>query len=170
MSEDDRMGSEIGESVYIESQVIMTTVRFLAPFSLTFALFLVFHGADSPGGSFQGGAIAGATILMMAFAFGIDPTRHWIPNVGIVALAAGGVIAFALVGAIPMVFGGAFLEHPLYESTVGIATKWGLEAVEIVGVAPIVSGAIIGLFFAIAAGFLPLQIGERPDEEVSERD
>lgn len=164
----ERSGSsEIGESVYIESKVIMTTVRFLAPFSLTFALFLVFHGADTPGGSFQGGAIAGATILMMAFAFGIDPTRHWIANTSLVVLTAGGVIAFAAVGLIPMAVGGAFLEHPSFDATFGIATKWGLEAVEVAGIAPIVSGAIVGLFFAIAAGFVPLQIGDRATDEVT---
>lgn len=142
------------ESMYVESQVIMTTVRVIAPFSLTYALFLAFHGADSPGGSFQGGAIAGATVLMIAFAFGIEPTRDWLRNRTVVVLASGGIAMFALVGLVPMWFGGAFLEHAVYESALGIKTKWGLEAIEVVGVAPIVSGVIVGLFFAIAAGFL----------------
>lgn len=155
--------SDIGESVYIESQVIMTTVRFLAPFTLTFALFLAFHGADTPGGSFQGGAIAGTTILMLAFAFGIDPTRHWIQNRAIVGLTAGGVIAFAAIGTIPMVFGRSFLEHAALER-LDIATKWGLEGVELLGVTPIVAGAFVGLFFAIAAGFLPIELDTQEGE------
>lgn len=139
-------------STYVESQIIMTAVRVVAPFALTYGLFLTFHGADSPGGSFQGGAILGATILMVAFAFGIEPTREWIKNRTVVALAAGGTAVFTLVGLIPIAFGGRFLEHPFYEERFGIDTKWGLEAIEIGGVAPIVAGVVIGLFFVIAAG------------------
>lgn len=146
--------SEYEESTYTESQVIMSTVRIVAPFSLTYGLFLMFHGADSPGGSFQGGAIIGATILMVAFAFGIEPTRQWLSNRTVVALAAGGTAVFVLVGLIPILGGGRFLEHQFYVDVGLIETpKWGLEAIEIGGVAPIVAGVVIGLFFAIAAGF-----------------
>ena len=63
--------SDPNESAYVESQIIMSTVRIVAPFALTYGLFLMFHGSDSPGGSFQGGAIVGSTVLMIAFAFGI---------------------------------------------------------------------------------------------------
>jgi multicomponent Na+:H+ antiporter subunit B len=167
----DREGDspEIGDpdrsrSTYVESQVIMTTVRIIAPFSLTYGLFLMFHGADSPGGSFQGGAIIGATILMIAFAFGIEPTRDWLRNRTVVVLAAGGTAVFALVGLIPMAYGSNFLEHPFYEEQFGIKTKWGLEAIEVGGVAPIVAGVVVGLFFLIAAGSLP------EGEEVTEDD
>jgi len=142
------------ESTYVESQVIMTTVRVVAPFSLTYGLFLMFHGADTPGGSFQGGAIMGATVLMIAFAFGVMPTREWLRNRTVVALAAGGTAAFALVGLVPMAFGDSFLAHPRYEAEFGIATKWGLEAIEVGGVAPIVTGVVVGLFFVLASGVL----------------
>jgi len=139
-------------SAYVESQIIMTTVRVVAPFSLTYGLFLMFHGANSPGGSFQGGAIAGATILMIAFAFGIEPTRDWLNNRTVVIMAAGGTAVFTMVGLIPLLFGDSFLAHPFYYEEFGIKTKWGLEAIEVGGVAPIVAGVVIGLFFVIAAG------------------
>ncbi len=145
---------EEDESTYVESQVIMSTVRVVAPFSLTYGLFLMFHGADSPGGSFQGGAIIGSTILMVAFAFGIEPTRQWLRNRTVVALAAGGTAVFVLVGLVPLLGGGNFLEHHFYVDIGLIDTpKWGLEAIEIGGVAPIVAGVVIGMFFVIAAGF-----------------
>lgn len=140
------------EHVYTESPIIMTTVRTTSLFALVYGLFLVFHGADTPGGSFQGGAIIGATVLMIAFAFGIEPTREWIANQTVVALVGGGAFVFTAVGLIPMAFGGRFLEHPLFEAQFGINTKWGLEAIEVGGVAPIVAGAVIGLFYVIAAG------------------
>jgi multicomponent Na+:H+ antiporter subunit B len=140
--------------MYVESQIIMSTVRVVAPFALTYGLFLTFHGGGSPGGGFQGGAIIGATVLMIAFAFGIEPTRDWLRNRTVVALATGGVVAFALIGLVPVVFGGMnFLEYDFYVD-VGLITspKWGLESIEIVGIAPIVSGVVVGLFFVIAAG------------------
>lgn len=149
---DAPMVSNPAESTYVESQVIMTTVRAVTPFSLTYGLFLMFHGADSPGGSFQGGAIIAATVLMIAFAFGVAPTREWLRNRTVVALAAGGTAAFALVGLVPMAFGDSFLAHPLFEEEFGIKTKWGLEAIEVGGVAPIVAGVLVGLFFVLAAG------------------
>lgn len=156
------------ESTYVESEVIMSTVRVVAPFALTYGLFLMFHGADSPGGSFQGGAIIGATILMIAFAFGIEPTRDWLKNRTVVALAAGGTAVFALVGLIPMLYGDNFLAHPFYEEQFGINTKWGLEAIEIGGVAPIVAGVVIGLFFVIAAGLGGDRLGTTVEEVIED--
>jgi len=141
-----------GRSAYVESQIIMTTVQVVTPFSLTYGLFLMFHGADSPGGSFQGGAVMAATVLMIAFAFGVAPTRDWLRNRTVVALAAGGAAAFAAVGLVPVLFGDSFLAHPRLEPALGIDTKWGLEAIEVAGVAPIVAGVLVGLFFVIAAG------------------
>ncbi|WP_436935503.1 MnhB domain-containing protein [Halovenus marina] len=155
--------SESQRSAYVESEIIMTTVRVVSPFSLTYGLFTMFHGANSPGGSFQGGAIIGATILMIAFAFGIEPTRDWIQNRVVTVLAAGGVAMFAIIGLVPVAFGRNFLEHPFFEDAWGIKTKWGLEAIELTGVAPIVAGVVIALFFLIAAG-------PNPVEEVTEDD
>ena len=135
---------------YVESSVIMTTVRVLAPFVFTFGLFVMFHGADSSGGGFQGGTIVAATVIMLAFAFGIEPTRQWFANAAVVGLVAGGVIAFGLIGLGPLFTGGRFLEYAAY----GIhhAPAYGIEAVEL-AIGAIVSGVISGLFFAIAHGF-----------------
>lgn len=135
---------------YVESSVIMTTVRILAPFVFTFGLFVMFHGTSSSGGGFQGGAIVSAMIIMLAFAYGIEPTRQWFVNTAVVGLVAGGVLVFALIGLGPMLLGGTFLEYELYN--VPDATKYGIEGVEL-GIGAIVSGVISGLFFAIAHGF-----------------
>lgn len=178
MSEDPSDQSS-SRRVYVESPVIMTTVRIVAPFVLTYGLFLTFHGGDTPGGGFQGGAIIGATVLMIAFAFGIEPTREWLRNRTVVGLAAGGTVGFALVGLVPMIYGDSFLAHSAYETALDIPTKYGLEAVEILGVMPIVSGVLVGLFFVIAAGSYagkdtrsPVSrwIRFEPSEEVSDDD
>ncbi|MFT4882646.1 MAG: multicomponent Na+:H+ antiporter subunit B [Natronomonas sp.] len=138
------------DSLYTESEVIMSTVRVVAPFVLTFGLFITFHGADSPGGGFQGGALVGTVILMLAFAFGIEPTRRWLGRRAVTLVAALGLLVFAGIGFGSVALGGGFLEYALYP--LDHPTKLGIEAVEIGGIALIVAGVITGLFFLTAAG------------------
>lgn len=136
--------------LYIESEVIMSAVRVVAPFVLTFGLYITFHGADSPGGGFQGGALVGAVVLMLAFAFGIDSTRRWLGPKIVTLVAALGVTVFAAIGFGSVALGGNFLEYARYP--LDHPTKLGIEAVEIGGIALIVAGVITGLFFLTAAG------------------
>ncbi|MUV86621.1 cation:proton antiporter [Natronomonas sp. CBA1123] len=135
---------------YTESEVIMSTVRVVTPFVLTFGLYITFHGADSPGGGFQGGALVGVVVLMLAFAFGIDPTRRWLGTKAVTLVASLGLLVFAAIGLGSVVLGGAFLEYTRYP--LEDAAKYGIEAVEIGGIALIVAGVIMGLFFLTAAG------------------
>lgn len=137
-------------SPYTESQVIMTTVKLVSPFVFTYGLFITFHGGGSPGGGFQGGAIMAAVVLMIAFAFGIESTREWLSNPVLVGLSVGGVLVFAGIGLVGLAGGGTFLDYsflPIPEPM-----KYGMEGVEILGIAPIVASVLIGLFFLLAAG------------------
>ncbi|MFA9427577.1 MnhB domain-containing protein [Natronorubrum sp. A-ect3] len=147
--------AESYDDTYTESQVIMTSVKIIAPFILTYGMFMSLHGADTPGGSFQGGAIIGVTVLMLAFAFGIEPTRRWLKNSFIVGLVTGGVTIFIATGLATIALGGNFLEYDQFTEAFGIAHYWGMEAIEVGGVALIVAGIVITLFFATAAGFTP---------------
>ncbi|WP_254274027.1 Na(+)/H(+) antiporter subunit B [Haloarcula marina] len=153
MSFDDRPG------LYVESTIIMTTVRVVAPFVLTFALFIMFHGADTPGGGFQGGVIAGSVVMMLAFAYGIESTRQWVDVRVVAALASGGVLVFTSIGLGAMLLGGQFLQYTEYEFLNSHASKYGIELVEL-GIGGIVAAVAIGLFFVLAAGF-----GHAVDEE-----
>jgi len=155
LDSDQRQGTP-----YTESQVIMPTVKVVAPFAFTYGLFVTFHGGGSPGGGFQGGAIMAAVVFMIAFAFGIESTRTWLANTVVVALAVGGALAFAGIGLVPVALGGAFLQYDLLP----IPTKYGLEAVEIVGIAPLVAGVLMGLFFLLANGFALGGDGFEPDD------
>jgi len=147
--------------VYTESQVIMTTVKAVIPFVMTYGLYITFHGADTPGGGFQGGAIIASVFLMIAFAFGIESTRAWLSNTVVVGLGSAGVLLFAAIGFGPVLLGENFLEYtayyPVFGSVLGLKeyefVKYGMEAVEILGIAFIVSGILMGLFFALAAGY-----------------
>ena len=153
-SRSDRLGTTPQQGTpYTESQVIMSTVKFVSPFALTYGLFVTFHGGGSPGGGFQGGAIAAAVVFMIAFAFGIDATRRWLANAVVVGLAVGGALVFATIGLVPVALGGAFLQYDLLPVPVLDPVKYGMEAVEILGIATIVSGVLTGLFFVLARGF-----------------
>ena len=133
---------------YVESPIIMTTVRVIIPFVFTFGLFVMFHGADSSGGGFQGGVIVGTVVLMLGIAFGIETTRDWVGPALPVGLVGLGVLAFLSVGLGSVALGGAFLDYGAYP--VPKSFKYGIEFVEL-AIGVIVSGIVTGLFFAIAA-------------------
>ena len=50
-----------------DSVVVRTACKLLAPFVQVFALYVLFHGHESPGGGFQGGAILGASVILLRF-------------------------------------------------------------------------------------------------------
>ncbi len=148
---------------YTESQVIMTTVKAVVPFIMTYGLYMMFHGGGSPGGAFQGGALIASVFLMIAFAFGIESTREWLSNTIVVGLGGFGVLIFGGLALGTIALGGNFLEYAVYEPVFGPLlgldevgfVKYGMEAVEIGGIAFIVAGILMGLFFLLAAGFNP---------------
>ncbi|MFD1597634.1 MnhB domain-containing protein [Halobellus rarus] len=144
MSQSERNGT------YVESTIIMTTVRIVVPFVFTFGLFVMFHGAESAGGGFQGGVIVASAVLLLAFAFGIEPTRGWLEGPLIrIGIAIGGA-TFASVGLGALVANGAFLEYAAYGfGTDGV--KYGIELVEL-AIGAIVSGVLVSLFFSLARG------------------
>jgi len=145
---------------YMESQVIMTAVRFVAPFVFLFGLFVTFHGAGAPGGGFQGGAIIAAVVFMIAFAFGIDSTRRWLRNSVLVGAAAAGVVVFGGTGLVTIAYGGGFLEY--VRLPVPHGEKWGMELIEIGGVMFIVAAVLVGLFFVLAVGSAALDTEVEP--------
>jgi len=134
---------------YVESPIIMTTVRVITPFVFTFGLFVMFHGADSSGGGFQGGVIVGTVIIMLGIAFGIETTRNWVGPELLVGFAGLGVLAFLLTGIGSVLLGGGFLEYSVYP--IYHASKYGIEFVEL-AIGLIVASVVTGLFFVIAAG------------------
>ncbi|MEF8857289.1 MAG: MnhB domain-containing protein [Haloplanus sp.] len=136
---------------YVESTIIMTTVRVIAPFVLTLGAFVMFHGASSAGGGFQGGVIAATTVVMLGFAFGIEPIAARLRNEHLALLVLSGLGTFLVVGFGGYFVGGNFLQVSGYETLFHHGSKYSIEFVE-VGIGVVVSGVITGLFFLLGTG------------------
>ena len=80
----------------------------------------------------------------------ISTTRRWLGRKAVTAVACLGLLVFAGIGFGSVALGGGFLEYGVYP--LKKSAKYGIEAVEIGGIALIVGGVIIGLFFLTAAG------------------
>ncbi|WP_276300099.1 MnhB domain-containing protein [Halorussus lipolyticus] len=127
-----------------------TTVRVVAPFAATLGLFTTLHGTSSVGGGFQGGVVIAATILLLAFAVGPGCVRSALAVPRSPALAAGGVLGFAVVGVGPVAFGGRVLELSVYPIPKPVV--YATELAE-VAIAVTVSATLVGLWFLLAGDF-----------------
>jgi multicomponent Na+:H+ antiporter subunit B len=137
-------------SPYTDSPVVTTTVRLLAPGVLTYGLFTLFHGTSSVGGGFQGGVIAAAMVVTVAFALGIRRTAAWLDRRALSALVAAGPVVFGVVALAGVALGGAFLQLDVLP--IPKATVYATEAIE-VGIGATVAAVIVVLFVRIADGY-----------------
>lgn len=141
------MSAEEEGSPYTESPIIITTVRAVSPFILTYGIFITLHGANSPGGGFQGGVVMASVAVLFGFAFGIGPTRDWIDTRILLGIVAAGIFAFAGIGLLAPLLGGNVLQLDVMP----IAVKWSIEIIE-VAIGAIVAGVVAGLFFILSRG------------------
>ena len=130
-----------------DSPVVLATVRVLSPFVLTFALFTLFHGTSSVGGGFQGGVVAAAVVVTLAFAFGVQDTTAWLRSGWLVALVAAAPVVFGAVAVAGVVSGGAFLQFDLLP--IPKASVYATEAIEL-GIGATVAAVIVVLFVTLA--------------------
>lgn len=134
-----------------ESVIVTTFVRALVPLAQLFALYVLVHGHDSPGGGFQAGVVLGASYITLALALGREALDRHVNEPVCVALGAAGVLIYLLTGVFGMVGGGNFLDYsalPLPVSPVR-ARYFGILFVE-TGVAIAVASTVIVLFCRLA--------------------
>ncbi|MDS0282663.1 MnhB domain-containing protein [Haloarcula onubensis] len=135
---------------FTDSPVVTPTVRLLAPFVLTYGLFTLFHGTTSVGGGFQGGVVAAAMVVMLAFALGIRQTVDWLDERALWGLVVAGPVVFGAVALAGIAFGGAFLQFDVLP--IAKASVYATEAVE-VGIGATVAAVVVVLFVRIADGY-----------------
>ena len=134
-----------------DSVIVTTFVRVLVPLGQLFALYVLVHGHESPGGGFQAGVIFAATYIVLALAPGRDDLDRRVNERLCLAIAAGGVLLYTLTGIVGMVLGRALLDYAALPLPVSPerARYFGILFVE-TGVAMGVAGSLIVLFCRLA--------------------
>ncbi len=90
------------------SPVVATAARRLTPALLLIGAYLVWIGADAPGGAFQGGALLGASVVLLVVTGAAPPARPLPLRLALVA----GLLVFALAGLAGPLLGRPYLTWP----------------------------------------------------------
>jgi multicomponent Na+:H+ antiporter subunit B len=92
-------------------QVVRTVCVVMAPLIMVFGLYVIAHGHYGPGGGFAGGIIVGVGVILLRLSVSRVLAERWFPpSVGPIAGALG-VLGFVVVGFIPLLAGGEFLDY-----------------------------------------------------------
>ena len=133
------------------SAVLDAASRLLAPFILLFAVYVLVHGHDSPGGGFQAGVLLASGLILVKLVRG-RPGRWEIGPRTALALSCAGVGLFAGIGLVALPYGGNYLDYgapPWLEDNVAqrVLGTLGIE----IGVTLAVAGVLLVVFDALAA-------------------
>lgn len=123
--------------------------KFLIPFMFVFALYVQFHGDFGPGGGFQAGVIAAASVILYAIIFGLGAAQRVVPPPVVRFMVPSGVLLFAGVGVIDMFLGGNYLDYSVMGATQVGGQHLGILLVEF-GVLVTVAGTMVAIFYAFA--------------------
>ncbi len=143
----------VGESPAFRPFRSLILRNLLGPLLASLQLFLIYvvvHGHYTPGGAFQGGTLLACSFILPLLA---DPKRRFLvigPRTAAV-MSAIGVAIFAGVGAIPMLFGGPFLDYgslPFGPAEAAARRAFGTLLIE-VGVTLAVAGALVSIFYSL---------------------
>lgn len=151
-------------------------VRYIAhravPFIQLYALYVLGHGEDGPGGGFQGGVIFAASFILIMLVFGYERGRREAPQKLMDLLAPAGAMVYAGVGLLCLALGGAFLGYDALvpadadAHTRHLAHHFGLMGIEF-GVMLTVTASMVTLFFEMAR---PDDPEERAEDHAPELD
>ena len=140
------------------SKIVRTITGITFPFAMIYGLYVIAHGHLTPGGGFQGGAIAASACAMVLVAFGSKWTLNKIKEKQLSVFESLGAIGFIALALLGLVFGFAFFNNFLKGSNFlfGIipATGSGLADINTGGVLPLMNFAvglkvIVGLFVIV---------------------
>jgi multicomponent Na+:H+ antiporter subunit B len=135
------------------SEVVRVVCALLSPFILLFGIYVIAHGHYGPGGGFAGGVFVAVGVILPRLTLPEELAFKLVP-VALGPVAAGiGLLLFLLIGTVPLLTGGAFLDYGAVE-VAGVEPArmryLGILVVEVaVGLA--VSGAMLMLFDVLVA-------------------
>lgn len=150
-----------------ESLIVRYVGRRSIPFIQLYALFVLGHGEDGPGGGFQGGVIFASAFILLALIDGWGAGRRAWPQPLSDGLMPVGALIYGGIGLAALLAGGAYLQ---YEALAGgdphhahVAHTLGLIGIEI-GVQVTVSASMVTLFLEMSRpkGYADVTPADRP--------
>lgn len=135
-----------------DSLFLHTVARGVVPVTQVFAFYVITHGHYSPGGGFQGGVMLAASIILLRISIGEESYKRFPREAGIL-LATVSALFFTLLGFLPVLLGGNFLEYaagfPWLEPA--WARYWGIFFAELF-IGFLVWGALVAIYDALSTG------------------
>ena len=129
--------------------VLRVIAKLMIAFMLLFALYVQFHGELGPGGGFQAGVIAAASIVFYAIIYGLPAARAVVPDRLVETMIALGVLIYAGVGVAGLILGGNYLDYFVLGHDQVHGQHRGIFWVE-VGVLVSVAGVMLKIFYLFA--------------------
>jgi multicomponent Na+:H+ antiporter subunit B len=137
----ERAGRIPGRAVASRSDATVLVCRIAATLTLLFGVYMVLHGTVTPGGGFQGGAIAGSSLMLLYLGEGYETWRRIVRSPILDLLEGGGAFIFAGAAALPLM-----LRHTLLENIAPLGQpkdlfSGGLMVIANFAVGPSVAGS-----------------------------
>jgi multicomponent Na+:H+ antiporter subunit B len=117
--ESELAGSSEGGEPLPPSAAVRMMAHGLVGVSIVFGIYIVMHGAQTPGGGFQGGVILSTAPLLAYLAVGPSMLPQIAPERLLEIGEAGGSLGYIGVGSLGLIAGGAFLQNVLPLGQVG---------------------------------------------------
>lgn len=95
----------------MEDQIVRITSRLVAPFIQVYGIYVILHGHLTPGGGFSGGAIFGASLVLIALSFNLEAGVKQISHQTASFLESGSALGFTVTGLIAIALGGNYLAN-----------------------------------------------------------
>jgi len=129
--------------------ILRVATKLILPLMLLFALYVQFHGDYGPGGGFQAGVIAAATIIIYGLIYGLPAALRIVPPALVETMVPLGVLVYATVGIVGTLTGGNFLYYSELAHDQVHGQEWGVFLVE-AGVFITVFSTMLAIFYAFA--------------------
>lgn len=139
----------------LEDQIVRITSRIVAPFIQVYGIYVILHGHLSPGGGFSGGAIFGASLVLVALSFNLEIGAKQISHATASILESGGALGFVITGLVAIALGGNYLANQAAGFPMGQAGELfsaGSIFIITVFLGAKVASTIVTLFYNIIEG------------------
>jgi len=135
--------ADVDREIPAESDGIGWMCYGFVPLTFAFACYMAIHAQLTPGGGFQGGAIAGSAFALAYMGLHYSTYRKFAPQEAVDAVEAAGAGAYVVIGIATMIASGIFLANVLPLGEKGSIVSSGTIAV-----------INLCVFAEVAAGFI----------------